>query len=271
MFRKGVRIILFIAALASGSISCRPVTSGELEGSDFENVSPLESTQVTILSDTVDSIGRVEMAALEAKNIAKPQNDDPIRAEIREALLKAQCEIKHQNRSNIYGIRSSHLIVNGTSCPAQVRIESKHNPSSDLQGYRMSAEISITDPSLRQKNDFFEIQISGRGHYRMNGKNGSLNFETVGFARSDTKGTVRITGSNAQNFNFSNEILTVSGVQEIQMSFPPAGLQKEFTVELRSIIDIQEGQDRSRYTRNGVEISKQEYQGYLAKFGLIFN
>lgn len=273
MVHLTLRVILTISTLLFFSMACQPVDPKEQPKSGQPAAqSPLNSKQTNAFIALVDSLGRIESAALDAKGLTTtPAVSDPLQAEIKDALVKGECVIDYKDDPNTVGVRNSYLKVGGAKCPLSVNFESRYRPGTPNGQFSMIATYSISDPTLRAKNDIYDLALSGNGTFNVSNIDGSVNLNASGIAQSAAMGRIQIYMKHLEKQNYAQGALTSNGTQSFTFNFPKSGNENAFTVELKALISIQRDQDQTRYYKNNIDISKEEYQGYLRKFGIMFN
>jgi hypothetical protein len=94
--------------------------------------------------------------------------------------------------------------------------------------------------------------------------------EITGTILSQTKGTIPFSISTQQTSNFTTVGTTMNGTRVLRLSFPASQANKNaFTAEIKAEYSVNQSQDTSRYSINGSDISKAEFDSYLQKLGML--
>lgn len=265
-------VALTTTILSVSFVSCKPVNPNEELQKNALPV-PLNSKQISEFHDFINAVGRIHSASLEAKNIADGVSvSDPFTEELATALVKSGCDISYQKApSATNGARHSFLNVNGPKCPITVSFES--NYKNGKKGiYSMVAAFSVDDAETKRRNDVYDLALSGRGTFELSENSTREDFESSvsGAVRTVSKGTVQVHSQYTSHSHESDGKLTVEGQRSLSLHFPSTGDRKNFRIDLKARISIIAGKDSTTYSMNGLEISAQEFSGYLSQFGLAF-
>jgi len=272
MAKNLISVGLTAAALSFAFVSCTPSDSEKEKLLKPSITQPLNSKQSDEFSHLLKGIGRVFSASLEAKGITEGISvSDPTSKELKDAIVKAGCLITFQKDPNTTGAQLSLLTVAGDKCPVSVNVNSSYT-GGDKRLFALTATFSITDPTLKSKNDIFELALLGQGFVKRSEapKEEFREIQISGTVLSATKGTIRIQSSHTLRSRELNSQVFLEGQRNITLSFPKINGQEAFTTELAARLAVVDNEKQSVFTLNGLEISEQEFAGYLNYFGLVF-